>query len=73
MSDVKATRAAQLTDEDRQVARAWALWVQGEICETLEERGIWNVEDEGFDEVLIEVLNDIATANASRGKENGDG
>ena len=71
MADQDRTKSPPpLTDEQKKVCYAWALWVQDCIREDLLEHGIVSVEDEGFDDVMIATLNDIAQSNAIRGVSN---
>jgi hypothetical protein len=55
-----------LTDEERQACYAWALWVSGEILETLDEEGLSTTDDDRLSDVLVRVLQDIAESNAKR-------
>lgn len=48
-----------------QVAKAWAIWVAGDICDDMEERDIIPVGYlEDVREVIIEHLKDVAVSNA---------
>ena len=55
-----------LTDDEKKVAWAWASWTAAHIRDSLQEVEIERVDDDGFLEIVTEVLRDIAQSNALR-------
>lgn len=55
-----------LTEDEKKVAYAWAEWVASDIAEALEDHSIERVDEDGFREILVMVLNDVAQSNAIR-------
>lgn len=53
-----------MTDEE--VARAWAVWTMSEIRKQLDEVGVVDIDDAGFERVVVDVLTDIAVSNTTR-------